>query len=144
MSIKISVAAAGPGIEDKIPATLDEAQYLIIFDAENLELLKVFEADTDKRDVFFAKKTVEENCEAILCGEILEEAFEILAEACVTRYMASGESAEKAVELMNDYRLPLIRDYKGGPGESGEHHPHHHHHGECQGECQDCEDPCEI
>jgi len=125
MSIIISVAAAGPGIEDKIPATLDEAQYLIIFDAEKLELLKVIETDTDERDIFFARKTVEENCEAILCGDILEEAFEILAGAGVTRYLASGESAGKAVELMNEYRLPLICDYQGGPGCGG------HSHGEC-------------
>ncbi|HHV17241.1 MAG TPA: hypothetical protein GXZ27_00010 [Thermoanaerobacterales bacterium] len=135
MNIKISVAAAGPGIEDVIPSTLAEAKYLLIFEAEKLELIKVFPAETDKHDVFYAEKTVDENCEAILCGEIMEEAFEILAGSCVTRYLASGESAGNAVDLMNKYQLPLIRDYHGGPGCSGEDS-----HGECHCDDQDSED----
>ena len=77
MNIKISVAAAGPGIEDVIPSTLAEAKYLLIFEAEKLELIKVFPAETDKHDVFYAEKTVDENCEAILCGRLWKP--EILA-----------------------------------------------------------------
>ena len=70
---------------------------------------------------------MEHDCEAVICGPMEKEAFEIVAGAGVTRYLGSGHTVQHAYSYMNRYKLELIRDYIGGPGPFG-----HSHSGACE------------
>lgn len=119
--MKVSVAVGSREVNGIIPGELADASYLFIVDVDNFQIIRILPAEPENRDVFFAEQTVKEDCEAIICGEIEEAAFEILARAGVSRYLGTGETAGRSIKLMNDYRLPQIRDCKGGAGCPGAH-----------------------
>ncbi len=133
--MKISVATSGREADAPIPAGLADASHLFIVDVEKFEVVRILAGAVEKRDLAFAEWTVEADCEAIICGEIERDAFECLARACVSRYLGSGETASRAIRLMNAYQLPLIREYKGGPGCPGEHGDGECHEHSEEGEC---------
>ncbi len=119
--MKVAVATDSSNVNALIPGELADAGYLFIVDVEKFEVLKVISSDQKiNRDKYFAQQTVQEDCEAIICGEIEKEAFEILAKACVSRFLGTGITAGESIKLMMGYQLPLLRDYKGGPGCPGE------------------------
>ena len=70
----------------------------------------------------FAQKVVDHDCEAVICGPIEKEPFELMAGKMVSRYDGSGHTVERAYKYMVQYRLELIRDYIGGPGAVGHSH----------------------
>ena len=115
--MKISVAVIGDQARSPIPERLDQATHLFIIDADQLAVLRIFTTEeTTDRDIAFARQTLSEDCEAIICGEMEERAFELLAAACVSRYNGTGYHASQATRLINARQLPLIREYIGGPG----------------------------
>lgn len=104
-----------------ITAKLAEAPHLMLVDVEKYAILEIISSsDPAARDISFAEQVVKWDCEAIICGDIDQAAFEILADQGVTRYLGAGHSALEAIELMNAYRLPLIKEYNGGEGCQGE------------------------
>ena len=114
--IKIAVAATGETLSSKIPDLFRDATHLLLTDGEESTLLQVFSAKEDSegmdKSLSFAHKTVEWDCEALLCGEIEAEPFSILAEKnSVTRYMAAGLSAEEAIQKMNQYKLYFLDEH---------------------------------
>ena len=118
--LKIAVSTTGTVMDSAVPAYFEDATYLLIVDAEKDELLSVVDGgdlEPEQRSMYFAYKTVEFDCEALLSGEIEAEPFAVLAEENgVTRYLAAGMSAIEGVHKMNDYALPIIADYMGGTG----------------------------
>lgn len=93
----------------------------MIIDADKNQIFHVY-GKQDPDNLVFAKKVVEHDCEAVICGPIEKEPFEILVKAGVTRYLGSGHTVQKAYSYMNRYKLELIRDYIGGPGPFGHSH----------------------
>ena len=132
--LKIAASASGTGLDSLIPAMFADAAYLLIMDAEEDEILQVIDGSAmapEERSIHFAQKVVEQDCEAVLCGEIEEEPFAVLAEEnSVTRYLAAGLGVQESVHKMNAYSLALIPDYIGGTGcpdtdpENCAHHDH--------------------
>ena len=57
-----------------------------------------------------ALKVLEHNCEALITGTINQTAFNILADAQVTRYFGAGHSVKAALELSGKRLLKLIKD----------------------------------
>ena len=116
--MKVSVAVKRA--ENLVPDRFSEADELRIVDVDNMFVVESFCVDNPEgRDAAFAKKTIEWDCEAIICGQMDKAAFEIVADACVTRYLGTGHETMEAVEMMQAYKLPLIREYDGGPGCGG-------------------------
>jgi predicted Fe-Mo cluster-binding NifX family protein len=127
--MKVAVATASKDAHGIIPGKLAEAKYLFLVDVEKFEVTKVLCVEEENRDIIFAQETVKEDCEAIICGDIDQTAFEILAMAGVTRFLGTGETASRSIKLMNANQLPLIREYTGGPGcpgKSGSYEYHEH------------------
>jgi predicted Fe-Mo cluster-binding NifX family protein len=127
--MKIAVATGGREATSLIPAYLAEAEFLFIANMDKFEVVQIYEAEEDTRDLVFARRAVDEDCEAIICGQIEKQAFDILSQACVSRYDGAGKSASEALRLLNLYALPLIRDHIGGEGcvaekSGGECHEH--------------------
>ncbi len=117
--MKISVAISNTK-DYMIPQELNQARYLVIVDVDKMAIISTIQGEESNRDVFFAEQTVKWDCEAIISGQIEMEAFEVLAKNCVSRFQGSGFNAMEAVDLMEKYRLPIIRDYEGGNGCKGE------------------------
>lgn len=60
---------------------------------------------------------IEEGCEAVICGQhIGKEAFEPIAEACISRYRGTGLPVMEALRGALENSLPMITDFEGGPG----------------------------
>jgi len=118
--LKIAAAVSGVTVDCIIPPLFEDATHLLILDADTNALLEVMDGggrNSFARSIYFAEKTVEYDCEAILCGELEAEPFAVLAEEnCVTRYLAAANSVLDGIRQMNDYALPLIADFIGGTG----------------------------
>ena len=127
--MKISVATTGNQADSFIPSKSSTAKYLFIVDVEGFEVTHIYEAEPLNRDLAFAQRTIEENCEAIVCGEIRKEPFELLAGEGISRYNGAGKTATEAVKLFINDQLPMITDDIGGSGcpgstSGGECHEH--------------------
>lgn len=130
--MKIAITADTEEIDGLVPANFKESSFLMIIDADKNEIFHIY-GKQDPENLVFAKKIVEHDCEAVICGPMEKETFEIVAGAGVTRYLGCGHTVQKAYHYMNLYKLDLIRDYIGGPGAFG-----HSHSGNC--ECGEEED----
>ncbi len=112
----IGIMTCGSDMDGKIPAMFADANYLLIADADT-GIVHVRYARNGMTDRDFARKLIEHNCEAVLCGQIEKEPFLIIAdEGCITRYNGTGLSADDALKAMNADLLPLIVDFIGGIG----------------------------
>ena len=126
-AMKIAIAASDDSLDSKVAEKLCNANALHIVDVDRFEIVRIYRSDDENRDIFFAHAALEEDCEAMICGEIRKDAFEILASASVTRYDGGGMTLSDAVAGMNAHALPLIRDHRDGPGLHASHtHCHTH------------------
>ena len=71
----------------------------------------------------------DEDCEAIICGQIKRTAFDILYKEGISRYDGSGKNATQALKALGRYELNMITDCIGGTGcvgaaSGGECHEH--------------------
>ena len=122
--MRISIAVTENTPKGKIPENLADARYLFIVEAEENQVVHIEDGSRSRQpDVDFAKATLSWNCEAIVCGgDIEREAFDILADAQISRYDGYGLHASQVLKQLYLYQLPLIREYRGGPGCQGHSH----------------------
>ncbi|MCQ2406054.1 MAG: hypothetical protein MJ067_02415 [Oscillospiraceae bacterium] len=100
-----------------VPEVFEEAPYLLIFETDDGSLKKVC---SRAKGADFSKETVDCYAEAIVMGEhIGKEAFSPIADASITRYNGAGRRVFEAVQLAVYNRLPIIKEYLGGPGCEG-------------------------
>lgn len=125
--MKIAVAINGNTLESLVAEAFENSTSLLIVETEDMSY-EGFEnpESAGGSGLAMAKKIFEQDCEALISGTIEEKAFETLALAQVTRYFAAGQTAIKAIELMDAYQLGIIREYNGK-----EWVPHDHSHGSC-------------
>jgi len=124
----IAVAAQGETLASKVSPKFADCRCVLIVHLPELTL----EAVPNKGDVpaiGLAQVVVDKKCEALISGELAPAEFDVLADACVTRYNGAGHPAGQALELMENYALPLIRDYLDHSAQSHRHG----HSSECCG-----------
>ncbi len=120
--MKIALTLNGNTLESKVSDNYDTYQYLLVVSLPDMS------SDFIKKNELASAKTVAQeiinlNCEGIITGNFhSQEAFDILADACITRYLGVGYTGLEALELMNKRSLPLIRNFEGTDGCSGDHH----------------------
>lgn len=124
--MKIAITSDTEEINGLVPANFKESPFLMIIGADRNGIFHIY-GKQDPDNLVFAGKVVGHGCEAVICGPMEREAFELVAGAGVTRYLGSGHTVQRAYHYMNLYRLDLIRDYIGGPGAFG-----HSHSGSCE------------
>ncbi len=124
--MNIAVTCENEEIRGIVPKLFKDSPFLMIIDADKNQIFKIY-GKQDEDNMVFARKVLEHDCEALICGQLEKEPFELLAGAGVTRYDGSGHTVQKAYDYMNRYKLPWIADYIGGPGAFG-----HSHSGECE------------
>lgn len=128
--MNIAVTSDTQEIDGLVPANFKDSPFLMIIDADKNEIFHIY-GKQDPENMVFAKKIVEHNCEAVICGPLEKEPFEYIVEAGVTRYLGCGHTVQKAYSYMLRYKLEMIREYIGGPGEGGHNHSGHC---DCDGE----------
>ncbi|MCR5369568.1 MAG: NifB/NifX family molybdenum-iron cluster-binding protein [Clostridium sp.] len=117
----IAVTSMTEELDGIVPKTFKESPFLMIIDADQNNVIKIY-GKQDEENMVFAQKVLDHDCEAIICGLIEKEPFELMAGHMVSRYDGSGHTVARAYQYMVQYRLDLIRDYIGGPGAVGHSH----------------------
>ncbi len=112
--MKIAVATKGSTLEDRVPDAFEESLFLLIVETDDGSF-EAFKNPEGRRGagMAMAKEVLRHDCEAVICGTIEKEAFELLSTAQVTRYMGSNHRASDALRLMDAYELDIIRVPKG-------------------------------
>ncbi|MBR2782681.1 MAG: NifB/NifX family molybdenum-iron cluster-binding protein [Firmicutes bacterium] len=112
--MRIAVAVTERTAKAPVCEHLEEAKYLFIVETDSNEVLKVLSCGEEQADLMCAKATLDENCEAIICGDMDLPAFNLLADHMITRYYGWGANASQAIRMMLDNRLQLIRESRSG------------------------------
>jgi len=124
--MKIAVAAEGNSLESVVAKDFTTCKALLIVTMPEMTIQAV-ENTAPENGESLAQKVVAFDCEALIIGALKEPEFEILADACVTRYIGDGHSVEKSLDLMERRCLRMIRNMEGTDDCSGTHHHYHHH-----------------
>lgn len=118
--MKIAVVAEGKSLDSQVSEKFEKCLYLLIVNMNDLSITAINNEEVSGENL--ANEILKYDCEAVITGDIEERAFDILADACVTRYYGVGYSVEKALELMDNRSLKLIRSYDGTDNCGGNHH----------------------
>ena len=70
------------------------------------------------------KELIDYDCEAVITGELEPQAFNLIADACITRYNGAGYTVYQAIDFMENLELKLIRNLEGTDECDGSHHNH--------------------
>lgn len=121
--MKIAITANGNTLDNLVAEEFERSDFLLIIETDDLSY-RVYANEELKSGSGLAmtKKVIEFNCEAIITGSIEQPAFDELAMYQVTRYFGANHSVMDALNLMEDYKLDIIREYKGGEGMAHEQH----------------------
>ncbi|WPC43799.1 NifB/NifX family molybdenum-iron cluster-binding protein [Clostridium sp. JS66] len=122
--MNIAVAADGENLSSKVSRKFEKCLYLLIVDMNglNITVIKNDELFEDSCTKSLADYILKYDCEALITGDIEKTAFDILADAGVTRLFGADYSVEKALELMEKRSFKLIRNYDGTNSCGGNHH----------------------
>lgn len=118
--MNIAVVAEGKSLDSQVSEKFEKCLYLLIVNMNDLSITAINNDELSGEDL--ANEILKYDCEALITGDIEEKAFDILADACVTRFYGVGYSIEKALELMEDRSLKLIRNFDGTDNCGGHHH----------------------
>lgn len=117
----IAVTADGEDLNSKVSREFKFCKYLLIVNMENLRLY-VIRNDSEMPEETLAEKVIDYDCEAIITGKLSPPVFDILADACVTRYAGSDFIAAEALDMMENYQLKMIVNHEGADKCDGHHH----------------------
>lgn len=121
----LAISMDGNTLESKVSQQFETGKYLLVVDTTNLSVSAI-ENCHDFSAESLAQKVIDLNCEGIITGAISDpQAFEILADACITRFLGSGKTGMEALDLMKKRDLKLIRNIEGTDGCGGDHDHHH-------------------
>ncbi|NMM65747.1 hypothetical protein HBE96_24525 [Clostridium sp. P21] len=122
--MNIAIAADGENLSSKVSGKFEKCLYLLIIDMNdlNITVIKNDELFQDSYPKNLADDILQYDCEVLITGDIEKAAFDILADAGVTRFLGADYSVEKVLELVEKRSLKLIRSYDGTDSCGGNHH----------------------
>jgi predicted Fe-Mo cluster-binding NifX family protein len=123
----IAVSADGSDLSGAVSGKFETCRSLFIIETDDMS----FDAYENTGDAErLAAVIVDRDCEAVITGSFTPEIFNILADACITRYAAGGLTVGEAVNRMDQNTLEYIRyadkddtchgDHSGGECNCGE------------------------
>lgn len=110
--MNIAVACDGRSLSDLVSDHFGSCKYLLIVDMETMSV-NAIENAFDQKGTELSRIVNEHSCEAVITGELTPEAFDILADECVTRYRGGGMAANRALLSMERQELRLIKNTDG-------------------------------
>lgn len=121
--MNIAVAADGQSLNSEVSEQFDSCKYLLIVNMNDLSVIAI-KNEGDSSGEKLANEVVKHDCELIITGKLNPTAFDILTNACVTRYLGTGHSVEIALSLMEKQLLKYIKNHEGTDACDGHHHKH--------------------
>lgn len=123
----IAVSADGKDLSSAVSQKFDSCRWLLLVETDNMSVTTV---ENDGKGEPLAQIIAASDCEAVITGSLTPEVFNIIANACVTRYNGSGLTAKEALDRMDKNNLDYIRfadendtchgDHSGGDCNCGE------------------------
>jgi len=125
VSVNIAVTADGQKLTSEVSKQFASCKYLLIVNMSNSDVIAIEnEGEDDLSEETLANEVIKYDCEAIITGKLNPTAFDILTNACVTRYLGTGHSVEIALSLMEKQLLKYIKNHEGTDACDGHHHKH--------------------
>ena len=119
--MNIAVAADGQSLNSDVSEQFASCKYLLIVNMNDLNVIAI-KNEGDSSGEKLANAVVKHDCEAIITGKLNPIVFDILADACVTRYLGVGHSVKNVLGLMEIDLLKYIKNYEGTDECDGQHH----------------------
>jgi predicted Fe-Mo cluster-binding NifX family protein len=123
--MNIAIAVDGNSMASPVSEQFERCSNLLIVNAGTMKVTIIPnpEASDKVAGEHLGQAVLRYDCEAVITGLIQPAAFNILADAFVTRYLGTGYDAATALDRMHNRKLDLIRNINGSGGCAG---PHHH------------------
>ncbi|MBV7274110.1 NifB/NifX family molybdenum-iron cluster-binding protein [Clostridium sp. PL3] len=118
--MNIGVVSEGKSLDSQVSEKFEKCVCLLIVNMNDLSITAINNDESSGENL--TNEILKYDCEAVILGNIDKRAFDILADACVTRYYGVGHSVKKALELMKKGSLKLIKNHDGTNDCSGHHH----------------------
>lgn len=126
----IAVSAGGRELLSAVSKRFETCRWLLFVETDDMTIDAVRKTE-DILPETLAKMIAERDCEAVITGSFTPEIFNIIADACVTRYRGTGLAVKEAIARMENNTLEYIRnadgidtcqsDHGGGECDCGEH-----------------------
>lgn len=104
--MNIAVATDGDNLQSEVSEKFNLCKFLLIINMPDLNF-KIIKNEGAYSGEKLAEKVKNHRCEALITAKLTPKEFDILADACITRYFALGHAAEKAtaygMEGFNEY-----------------------------------------
>jgi len=120
--MNIAVTAAGETLNSLVFGEFARTPFLLVVNMETMGCTAIPHDPKEGSDLALARAIIEYNCEAVITGQLGEDAFKILADEAVTRYAGTGMTAAYALEAMENRELELIRNANGSNECESSHH----------------------
>ncbi len=126
--MNIAITTNDSSLDSEVFCQFAQTPYLLIVNVDTMGCTPIAHICAEGSDQELARKVLEYRCEAVITGKLTEEAFNILADDGVTRYIANNMSARAALEAMEKRELNFIRNVDGSATCSGDHFNSFHQH----------------
>jgi predicted Fe-Mo cluster-binding NifX family protein len=120
--MNIAITTSGATLNSAVFREFAQTPYLLIVNVETMACTPISHTSSPGSDQDLARKVLEHRCEAVITGKLNGEAFELLADDGVTRFVAADMSARDALDAMERRELGLIRNPDGSTTCCGGHH----------------------
>lgn len=119
--MNIALATNGTTLDSIVCTEFAHADFLLIVNVDTMDVTAIAHQRESTSDQKMAERILETQCEAVITGIIRTEAFNILANNHVTRFLGSGLTAGSALQAMEARALDLVRNPDGVEGCQTEH-----------------------
>jgi len=109
--IKIAVSATGPGLDSMVDYRFARCPYFIIVDSETMQfkaLQNPYATDTRGTGFLAAQMIAGEGVQAVITGNIGQNAFYLLSNNGIKVFSGSGETVRGAIQKYNAGQLKMI------------------------------------
>jgi predicted Fe-Mo cluster-binding NifX family protein len=113
----IAITADGKDLSGAVSEQFETCLYLLLVETESGTVEAVASDGADR----LADIMIERDCEAVITGSFTPEIFNVIADACITRYCGGGLTAGEALARMEDDALEYIRYADGDDSCHGDH-----------------------
>ncbi len=136
--MNIAVTAHGNTLESPVTERFDETENLLIINVDTMDVIEYKSESGRMSATEMAGLVLKHRCEAVITGALKADAFKILSDEQITRYLGTGLTVREALAGMDSNLLILICNPEGeedgcsGSHQSGECSGHHHHDDELE------------
>lgn len=116
----LAITMDGKTLESTVSKRFESCSHLLIVNTEDGSIEAIENSDAVSEEKL-AQKVIDCDCEGIITGAFNAAAFNVLADAYITRFAAAGHSGIEALELMKKRELELIKTVDGSEGCGGNH-----------------------